>query len=245
MSKAHPQPDVLVLGSHPACFLAGALLQGEGIPALLATIPEQSTPDRLVLVNPKFFELNKLTAALKKMPELTAIQGLKFLHDDAATSSEYVSKSPVAYIAPYEQIRSAMVEQAKHAKLGMIESKSLEVHGADESGVDLTINGQRLRPKMLLVGGDLPAPQRRTLGLPEAWDVGVLHRYTFLRCKTPKSPPAVAATVGKAHADVAGSRRAASLGVAVVRERFDADRGRATDRQRAEASAARVAVAMD
>ena len=65
------------------------------------------------------------------------------------------------------------------------------------AGLILTINGQRLRPKMLLVGGDLPAPQRRTLGLPEAWDVGVLHRYTFLRCKTPKSPPAVAAPSGK------------------------------------------------
>src|SRR4051812_19433157 len=183
MAKTRPQPDVLVLGSHPCCCLAGALLQAEKVNTVVATIPGPTTPDRLVLLNPKFFELHKLTAPLKKMPELAPIHGLKFLADDSATWSEYVSKSTVGCIGLFSHIRNAMVEQAKKAKLEMIESKTLEIHGADESGVDVSINGVKMRPKMLIVGGELPTPQRKLLGLPEAWDGGVLHRYTFLRIK--------------------------------------------------------------
>ena len=121
------------------------------------------------------------------MPELAPMHGLKFLADDSGTWSEYVSKSIVSYIGPFQQIRTAMLEQAKRAKLDMIEAKTLELHGADESGVDVSINGSRLRPKMLIVGGELAPQQRKMLGLPEGWDAGVLHRYTFLRIKGTKS----------------------------------------------------------
>jgi hypothetical protein len=182
-------------------------LLGEKVNALVATIPGQPTPDRLVTVNPKFFDLHKLTAALKKIPDLTAASGIRFLGDDASTSSEYVSKSVVAYIASYQQIRSAMLEQAKRAKVELIESKTLEIHGADESGVDVTLNGQRLRPRMLIVGGDLPVHQRKILGLPEQWDHGVLHRYTFLCSKNGKQTDSQTARLIPMSLDLGGKLR--------------------------------------
>jgi len=186
MSKPRPQPDVLVLGSHPACYLAAALLQEAGIATALATIPGTETPDRLVLINPKLFELHKLTASLKKTTELTPIHGLKFLADDPATSSEYVSKLVSGYITSFSQIRSAAMEQTRKAKIELIESKEIEIQEADEKGVALTINGVAMRPKMLLVGGELAPQQRRILGLQKSWDAGVMKRYTFLRLKGAK-----------------------------------------------------------
>ena len=75
----------------------------------------------------------------------------------------------------------------------MIESRSLEIRGADESGIDVSINGVAYRPKMLMVGGELPPAARKVLGLPQHWDAEVLHRYTFLKLKGTKLiDPAVA-----------------------------------------------------
>ncbi|HEX3355574.1 MAG TPA: hypothetical protein VHS31_01235 [Tepidisphaeraceae bacterium] len=184
MPKPLPQTDVLVLGSHPSCYLAAALLQDAKINVMHATIPDQPAPDRLVLINPKFFELHKLTATLKK--NASPMQRLKFLADDGTTSSEYDAKSVCAYVGDYEQICDAMVEQARRAKINLVEPKSIEIRGLDEKGVDVAIDGTSIRPRMLIVGGELPSPQRKLLGLPVAWDAGVLHRYTFLRLKSAK-----------------------------------------------------------
>ena len=193
MSKSRSQPDVLILGSHPCCSLAGALLHEQKTSALIASIPGKPIPDRLVLLNPKLFEIHKLTAALKKLTGLVPVNGLRFLADDSATWSEYIAKTTVGCIGEFSKIQNAMLDQAKRAKVEMIESKTLEIHGADENGVDVSINGAHVRPKMLMVGGELPAPARRVLGLPEHWDVDVMHRYTFLRIKGSKAiDPSVA-----------------------------------------------------
>jgi hypothetical protein len=184
MSKTRPQPDVLVLGSHPSCYLAAALLQDAKVGVTHATIPGETIPDRLVLINPKFFELHKLTEALKKFA--VPMQRLMFLADDGTTSSEYDAKSVCAYVGDYERIRDATIEQAHRAKIDLVEPKSIEIRGLDEKGVEVMLDGVSVRPKMLMVGGDLPTPQRKVLGLPESWDAGVLHRYSFLRLKGAK-----------------------------------------------------------
>jgi hypothetical protein len=72
----------------------------------------------------------------------------------------------------------------------------LEIHGTDENGVSLAINGTAMHPKLLIVGGELSAEQRKLLGLPLSWEAGVLHRYTFVRIKHGKSSAASAATAG-------------------------------------------------
>jgi flavin-dependent dehydrogenase len=186
MPKTRSQPDVLVVGSHPCCYLATALLHERGVPAMQASIPGHHVPDRLVLINPKFFDLHKLTAPLKKSPDLSPIFGLKFLADDGKTSSEFVAKSIAGYVTAFKQICTATQEQARKLKVEVIESKTLEISGADETGVDVMLNGSRMRPKMLIVGGELPPAQRKVLGLPEQWDAGVLRRYTFVRLKGAK-----------------------------------------------------------
>src|SRR5947208_979210 len=121
MAKVRIQPDVLVLGNHPCCYLAAAFLQEKKINVAQATIPGQTVPDRLVLMNPKFFELHKITAALKKLPDLVPIHGLKFLGDDPNTFSEYTDKSVVGYVGSFLHIRNAVMDHCKKTKLDMID----------------------------------------------------------------------------------------------------------------------------
>jgi len=79
MAKARPPIEVLVLGSHPCCYFAAALLKSEGAAVAQCSIPGELPHDRLVQVNPKLLELHKLLGALKKDVELTPIHGLRFL----------------------------------------------------------------------------------------------------------------------------------------------------------------------
>lgn len=176
----------MVLGTHPCCCLAAEVLKQAGVGVALASVPGQKSIDRLVLVNPKFFELHQLTRDFKKMPELSPIHGLKFLSDDGVTSSEFVSPAVAGYVTSFQQLSVASRAQAKRAKVEVIESKSLEIAGADEAGVQITINGAHYRPKMLIVGGELSPEQGRALALPKVWDAGVLRRYTFIRLKGTK-----------------------------------------------------------
>ena len=83
-------------------------------------------------------------------------------------------------------MRAALIDQAKRAKVELHETRNLEIRGANENGVDLSLDGVAMRPKMLIVGGELSVQQRKTLGLPESWDAGVMHRYTYLRLKGDK-----------------------------------------------------------
>ena len=49
MAKSPPQPDVLVVGEHPACYFAAALLRqakpGGGLNVVHCTLPEAEVPD--------------------------------------------------------------------------------------------------------------------------------------------------------------------------------------------------------
>jgi flavin-dependent dehydrogenase len=188
MSKARSQPDVVVLGSHPCCYLASLLLQEMGIAVARASIPDENPPDRLVLINPKFHELHKHCEATRAAMNLTPIYGLKFLSNDSESASEYLDKSIAGYVGNYKQLCKAMADLAQKEKIESISTKTLAIHGTDENGVSLTINGNAMHPKLLIVGGDLSAEQRKMLGLPESWESGVMHRYTFLRIKAAKSP---------------------------------------------------------
>src|SRR5438045_5943857 len=86
------QPDVLILGSHPACYYAAALLQEAGVGVLHASIPDEQTKERLVLVNPELFSLHKILASIKTKVPLAPIYGLRFVGDEPDVQSEHVTK---------------------------------------------------------------------------------------------------------------------------------------------------------
>lgn len=187
MAKSRPQPDVVVLGSHPCCHLASLLLREAGVAVAQASIPDEHPPDRLVLINPKFFELHKLLESMRHTMNLSPIYGLRFLSNDRESASEYLDKSIAGYIGSYGQICKAIAQSAQKEKLESIGTRTLEIRGADENGVSLEINGTAMHPKLLIVGGELSPPQCKMLGLPESWEAGVVHRYTFLRIKGSKT----------------------------------------------------------
>lgn len=184
MAKSAPDPtaDVLVLGEHPAAYLTAALLrQKTKLRVVHSTIPDEDIPDRLVVINPSFFSLNPMLEPLKRKLDLVPIYGLQFLSDEPAVRSEYRSKSILAYVASYKQVRSVMAKVAGAQGVELETPKELHIHRLDETGIDATVGKNVLRSTVLVVAGSLPDRHHRMLGLPEAWEAEIIHRYTFVR----------------------------------------------------------------
>jgi flavin-dependent dehydrogenase len=188
MSKSvSVQPDVLVLGSHPCCYFAAALLQESNVRVVHATIPDEPLEDRLTLLNPAIFDVHKLMAGMKTKVPMVAIHGLRFLADDPTVASEHAGKAVLGYIAMLRLVRQFMIEQAAKLKVELVASKQVQIQHVDEGGAQVSLNGkQPVRPRLLIVGGELPEPQKRMLGIPDSWESGVLHRYTYLKLKGTK-----------------------------------------------------------
>jgi flavin-dependent dehydrogenase len=181
MPKAPTQPDVLVLGSHPASYFAAALLREDAkVGVLHARIPGEEVIDRLVFINPDFFDLHKLLTPLKRKLDLAPVYGIKFLADETQTSSAYAGKSIVGYVGSYQQIHEAMVGIAQKQKVAFVDADRIDIERLDEGGAHVQLDDRALHAKLLIVGGDLPESQLKMLGAAETWEQGVVHRYTYL-----------------------------------------------------------------
>ena len=183
MPKPKSEPDVLVLGDHPSAYFAAALLR-DGAHALRvvhATIPGEQRIDRLCTLNPAFFELHKLLAPLKKELEMVPVHGLRFVADDPHTRSEWTGKAAAAHVTTYKQVHAALAKIAEDAGVERAEPDELEIDSVDERGLHVALDGKPCRPRLLILAGDVTPKQRRVLGLPPAWEAGVVHRYTFVK----------------------------------------------------------------
>ncbi len=171
------------MGEHPAAYLCAALLRQKGaLEVVHLTLPHEHPPDRLVTINPEFFDLHKLLEPLKKTLKLTPVWSLQFLGDDASLVSElHRGKAPAAYIATYRDVRAAMEKLARGEGVRCVKPKTLDVTHADEAGVDIAAGGEKLHARVVALAGTLGDSSRRMLQLAEPWPSETIRRYTFLR----------------------------------------------------------------
>jgi flavin-dependent dehydrogenase len=88
----------------------------------------------------------------------------------------------MGYVASSRAVRAEMARLAENAGVECLTPRSLEISRVHEAGMEVSINHkQHLRPKALLLGGDLPEATQKLLGLPESWGPDVVHRYTYLK----------------------------------------------------------------
>jgi flavin-dependent dehydrogenase len=188
MAKSTPQPDVLVVGQHPAAYLAVLLLSGKSpLNVVHLTIPDEPWPDRLTLINPSFFTLHPNLAKLKKKLTLTGVWGVQFLSDKPDLRSEHRSKNVMGCIGPYFELRKAMAELAKDAGVKLLTPSALKVDHVDASGMTLLVDDKPLRGKAMLLAGTLPREDARRLALPDPWGSEDIRQYSYVRLRQPKS----------------------------------------------------------
>lgn len=184
MAKLLPNPDVLVMGSHPAAYLCAALLrQKSKLSVIHLTIPHESSGDRLTLINPALFGLHSLLENLRRKMEARPIYGLQFLADDRGALSEFRSRSLVSLVAQLRDVRTAMFDLAKACEVEFAVPKHVQVHRVTEHGIEMSVGNQPLRPTALVLAGRLSPEEHRILGVPEEWERGVVHRYTYARVR--------------------------------------------------------------
>jgi hypothetical protein len=189
------QPDVLVLGEHPCTYLAAGLLRASSkLRVLHATIPGDNPPDRLVMVNPRLFDLHKLLGPLRRKVGGTPAYGLQFLGAQPGQRTEHRSKSIMAYVTGYRHMRGLMQKLATDQGVEMASPRRIEFHFLDENGLEISLGKSIIHPKVLVLGGNLPWGDQRLLGLPDSWGEGVLHRQSFLQLKLRGGPDGGART---------------------------------------------------
>lgn len=181
MPAVEPKTDVLVVGDHPCAYLAVALLGlNSRIRVAHATVPGERLVDRLVLVNPAFFDIHPLVAPLRRRLRSHPIYGLDFIADDRGRVIGHHRRSCVALVCRLGDIRREMLRKAKATDAVFLDRGDLEIHGLDDSGIDLTIGATRLCARALIVAAELPPKPRRALGIHDEWERGVVHRYTWM-----------------------------------------------------------------
>ncbi len=185
MRRRSSDVDVLIVGDHPSAHLAAALLRhrSAALRVMQAPVPGEQHVDRLVAINPAFFDLHKLVAPLKRKLDLVPIYGLKFLADESDMRGEFASRSIAAYVAHFRPLHGALTGIAEEAGVESTPADTLELCRLDEHGVELELNGKALRARLILLAGHLPPRQKKLLGLAHAWEDGILHRYTFIKLK--------------------------------------------------------------
>jgi flavin-dependent dehydrogenase len=179
--------DVLVLGEHPASYLVAALLRHKTkLSVLHCTVPGNEPHDRLVCINPAMFDLHPLLAPLRRKLAMSPIYGLQFLADDGQTRCEHRAKSATACVTRYKTVQDETAAIAADEGVQFATPKQLAIHQPDEKGVDVTIGKVTVRATVLVLCGEIPPEQQVLLGLPDGWGPDVVHRYSFIRCKTAK-----------------------------------------------------------
>jgi flavin-dependent dehydrogenase len=206
MAKSATKPlDVLVVGRHPAAYLATLLLRQE--PALAvahAAGADAPAPDRLTLINARFFDLHPQLAALQPQIELSPVNGLRFVGDSPQLANESVSNAVAAYVGGFGQIREQMARLAAAAGVNCV-TGGVQVGVPNESAVPVQVGRQQLRPRLLLVCDGADDAMRKALGFVPNWDAGVLRHYSFVRIADAGPAKLIAPPVVPISLDLGGS----------------------------------------
>ncbi|MFI5379037.1 MAG: hypothetical protein ACHRHE_07065 [Tepidisphaerales bacterium] len=187
MAKAPTIIDILVLGDHPAAYLAAALLAHKSKLRIgHAQIPGQHHADRFVLVHSDFFSLHPLLEPLRRKMKLKQLYGAQFIADDG-THSEYRCKSALSGVGSLKEVRTATEKVAAGEGVEFLRPKEVRVLRVDDKGVQVSFGNQIVHPTALVLADALPSDQARILGLPEEWERGVVRKYSWIRLKPGKN----------------------------------------------------------
>jgi flavin-dependent dehydrogenase len=184
MPRQTAQPDVLVLGDHPSAYLAATLLREKPpLRVMHSTIPGDTQADRLVLVSAALFGLHKALDPIKRKLGLTGLWGAAFLADDGKGRSEFRGRTVMAYVTGLDDLRERFRELAGQSGAILQTPATLAVRLVDETGVEVQLGRETIKPRAIVLAGHLPQREAQVLGLPEAWPAAQLHRYAWMRLR--------------------------------------------------------------
>jgi flavin-dependent dehydrogenase len=146
-------PSVLIVGSHPAAWLCALFLHDAKVNVAVIEAGTRSL-DRLVTLNPAFFNLHKRLNGLRDTLPVTPINRARFLgHDNTdATSHEKKGEKvgPLTFITPLSAIRKQLKWLALDGGVRLCEG-AFNVEQVDERGAHCRLGRQALLPRVLAI----------------------------------------------------------------------------------------------
>ena len=166
------EPAVIVVGDHPAAALCALLLKEADVAVALLDIGTTPNADRLITLNPSFFDLHGSLQRLRSALPLAPITQIRFLGPDGESASathpdagENPHSQVMAFIASMREVREAMRSAAVDAGVPHLRASLLTEH-IDDRGVHVRIGQERFVPAVLAVADPLPDEAGQLLDAP-------------------------------------------------------------------------------
>ncbi len=165
------EAEVLVVGDHPSASLCALMLREAKVEVALLDTGQTPNAERLVTINPKWFDLHKSLESLRPELGLAPIGYAQFLGPEGelarsqARSARGKGSDALAYVASMREVRDAVRTLATDAGVPIL-SGALDVEGVDETGVSLSAAGRSMKPRVLAIGDPLPDETAALLGAP-------------------------------------------------------------------------------
>lgn len=185
MSSEDSCVEVLIVGNHPCSYLAAALLREKPALRVLHVCRQTQRDHRLALLNPAFYSLHPMLAAVEKSLKLSPIFGLKFLSDDPAMSCEHCAEKPMVYVCDYQEMVDAMCDLAQQRGVEMVQNVDVAIDHLDERGASVKIDGRTMHPSALILSEPMEKNQQRMLGFDGEFDHEVFYRVTSMAVAAP------------------------------------------------------------
>jgi len=206
MSKRTTDFDVLVVGDHPAAYVAAVALRAVGqVRVLHVTVPGESSGDRLTLLNPAAFSLSKDLEGLARKIETTPVYGLKFLSHQGEVFSEHRSRSILSHVTTMRAMRDACRALAVAREVTMEQPRTFRLSSVDETGATIDCGREQYRATMLIIATPLAEATRKQLGMPARWDQQSLSQCSTMKLRAGKSIATDGRVILPISLDVAGS----------------------------------------
>lgn len=154
-NAANADPAVVIVGSHPAAWLCALFLHDAKVS--VAVIEDgMRSPDRLVTLNPAFFNLHKGLDVLRATLPATPIDRVRFLgHGDSdatshASGARGEKEAPLTFLTPLAEVREQLKRLALGAGVRLCEG-AFRVEQVDERGAHVRLGRQSFVPRVLAV----------------------------------------------------------------------------------------------
>ncbi|HRK32062.1 MAG TPA: hypothetical protein PLD59_13410, partial [Tepidisphaeraceae bacterium] len=165
-----------------AAYLAAAVgkAQQPGLTVGHLTLPAEAPPDRLAVVNPKLFELHPLLKTLRKPFCQATTCGALFLSEKPPERGDYSSNTATSAVVGTNAFTNAAADIARAAGVFLAKCKSsFDLSKVEDSGVEMLVDGQPTRARVLIVASPLPQSSGRVIGHAFDADRESVQRYHF------------------------------------------------------------------
>jgi hypothetical protein len=168
MARARNRFDILIVGDHPCAWLCATNVASRTKAKVgVVTQSKCTSPDRLVLINPALFSLDKSLSKARAGLELTDTYGLEILTDDPQKSAEHRGSQISALVGNFADVQAVFRKSAQTAGVDTVKCREFAATSVDDATIECQADGKAVSASLLAYAHSPKIGEHRALGLVE------------------------------------------------------------------------------